>query len=484
MAELSIRKQLLAWLLIPLCSLLVLGTLFAFALAYTVANYTYDRALLNTADSVVARLRWKSGTVTVDMPPAAQAILRYSDEDKVYYQVLRQDGERISGDALIPGPILNPLSDQPGFRNANLNGVDIRIARLRCPNPHDPGDQAVLVQVAETLTGRTNLTRILFTSIVAPQIILILLGSLAVWFGIGRGLTPLRRIQQAVQTRNPQDLSPVVFDAVPVEVKPLVQSINGLLERLRGEIEAQRRFTANAAHQLRTPLAGLRTYSGLAQRITGESKVQELIEQIDRGIDRMVHLVNRLLSLAKAEPSAENIGNFIKLDLNFIASDATADLVETALSKEIDLSFEASPTPALIMGDKESLRDLAMNLIENAVLYTQSGGTVVVRVSNGSHVELTVEDNGPGIPVEERGKVFERFYRILGNDAPGSGLGLAIVREIASTHSATVQMKDGFNHNGTIICVSFAAAAGKDIRPASSASYRSVLPQTESNLPG
>ena len=459
MAELSIRKQLLTWLLIPLCSLLMLGTLFAFGLAYTVANYTYDRALLNTADSVVARLRWKNGTVTVDMPPAAQAILRYSDEDKVYYQVLRQDQVRISGDALIPGPILNPYSNQPGFRNAILNGVDIRIARLRCTNPHNAEDEAVLVQVAETLKGRNSLTQLLFTSIVAPQIILILLGSLAVWFGISRGLTPLRKIQQAVQERNPQDLSPVVFDTVPVEVKPLVQSINDLLDRLRGEIEAQRRFTANAAHQLRTPLAGLRTFSGLAQRLSGEPKVKDLIEQIDRGIDRMVHLVNRLLSLAKAEPSAENMGNFVKLDLNFIASDATADLVETALHKEIDLSFEASSAPALIMGDRESLRDLAMNLIENAVLYTHSGGTVVVRVGNGSNVELTVEDNGPGIPSDEREKVFERFYRILGNDAPGSGLGLAIVREIASTHSATIEMRTGSNNCGTFIRITFASCS-------------------------
>lgn len=457
MAELSIRKQLLAWLLIPLCSLLVLGSLFAYGLAWTVANYTYDRALLNSVDSVAARLRWNGEKVSVDMPPAAQAILRYSDEDKVYYQVLRQDESRISGDAVIPGPVLRPYSNEPGFRDAKLNGVNIRIARLRVVSPNDP-EEAVLVQVAETLTGRWNLTRVLFFSIVLPQVLLIVLGSLAVWFGIGRGLTPLSKIQQAVKQRNPQDLSPLVFATVPVEVKPLVESINELLERLRNEIEAQRRFVANAAHQLRTPLAGLRTYTGLTQRLSNEPQLRELIAQIDRGIDRMVHLVNRLLSLAKIEPSSEAMAVPARLDFNFVASDAIADLVETALAKDVDLSFESAPYPALIMGDRAALRDLASNLIENAVLYTQPGGTVVVRVQNGANVTFSVEDNGPGIPVEERERVFERFYRILGTDVAGSGLGLSIVREIALAHKAQISLKCGTGGRGTMVSVTFDTA--------------------------
>ncbi|MFN8655267.1 MAG: sensor histidine kinase N-terminal domain-containing protein [Candidatus Obscuribacterales bacterium] len=452
MAESSIRKQLLTYLLIPLCSLVVLGTLVAYGIAYTVANYTYDRALLNSADALAGRLRWKSRGVVVDMPPAAQAILRYSGEDKVYYQVLNQDQGRISGDAVIPGPVRDPLSNEPGFRDASLNGVKIRVARLRCLNPNQPED-AVLVQVAETLEGRNNLTRMLTFSIVAPQISLIVLGSLAVWLGIGRGLRPLSNIQQAVTERNPQDLSPLVFDAVPTEVKPLVQSINDLLEQLRSDLETQRRFVANAAHQLRTPLAGLRTYTGLAQRLSKDEKTNTLIEHIDQGIDRMVRLVDRLLCLARVEPSSETLHSLV--DLNFIASDSAAELIETAVAKDIDLTFQAASKPALVLGDKEALRYLASNLIENAVLYTQKGGTVSVSVSNGNGIRLSVEDDGPGISHEERKRVFERFYRVLGTDVGGSGLGLAIVREIALTHKAKVSLTDGSNGQGTLVSVSF-----------------------------
>ncbi len=452
MAELSIRKQLLTYLLIPLCSLAVLGTLFAYGIAYTVANYTYDRALLNSADALAGRLRWKDSGVAVDMPPAAQAILRYSGEDKVYYQVLRQDQSRISGDAVIPGPVRDPFSNEPGFRDAALNGVKIRVARLRCVNPNQP-DDAVLVQVAETLEGRNNLTRMLMFSIIAPQILLIVLGSLAVWFGVGRGLRPLSKIQEAVTKRNPQDLSPLVFAAVPVEVKPLVQSINDLLERLRSDIETQRRFVANAAHQLRTPLAGLRTYTGLAQRASKDKHNDSLIQHIDHGIDRMVRLVNRLLCLARVEPPVESYHN--PVDLNFIASDSTAELIEMALAKDIELTFQAAGKPAIVLGDREALRDLTSNLIENAVLYTQAGGNVSVLVSNGEGIHFTVEDDGPGIPEEERSRVFERFYRILGTPVAGSGLGLSIVREIALNHKAEVKLGSGSNGQGTLVSVSF-----------------------------
>lgn len=452
MADLSIRKQLLTYLLIPLCSLVILGGLFAYGLAFTVANYTYDRWLINSADSVVGRLRWRKTGVVVDMPPAAQAILRYSGKDKIYYQVLRQDGTRISGDVVIPGPVREPYSDVPGFRDAQLKGVPIRIARLRCVNPNNPED-AVLVQVAETLDGRIELTRTLILSIIAPQILLIILGSIAVWVGVGRALQPLRTIKDAVTVRNPQDLSPLVFDAVPVEVKPLVESINDLLDRLRRDLEAQRRFVANAAHQLRTPLAGLRTYTGLTQRVSKDERVHELVGHIDQGIDRMVRMVNSLLCLARIEPGVET--KHSRLDLNFIASDSTAELVETALAKNIELTFEPAAKPALVTGNKEALRDLATNLIENAVLYTPPGGSVSVRVSNGNGIFLSVEDDGPGIPEAEKGRVFERFYRILGSDVPGSGLGLAIVREIAYAHNATVDISSGHDAKGTLVSVSF-----------------------------
>lgn len=451
----SIRKQLLIWLLVPLSVLLVFSSVFAYFLADTVSNYCHDRALVKSAMAVAARLEWgQNHDVSVDMPPAAQAILRFSDEDQVYYQVLRQDQTRISGDAVIPGPLLNPGSKEPTFRDCKLEGVPIRIARIRSVNPNS-ADDAVYVQVAETLSGRDNITRILLASIITPQILLIALSSIAVWFGIGKGLTPLKTIEKSVIDRNPHDLSPLVFSRVPVEVEPLVESINDLLERLRREIESQQRFVANAAHQLRTPLAGLRTYVDVTSRLSTDVRILQLLNKIDCGIDRMAHLVNRLLSLAKAEPQKKlNIGKTL-VDLNLIANSSTASFLETAISKGISLTFHPAPAGAFVTGNIDALQDLTSNLIENAVFYTHAGGNVSVRVSNDDGIKFSVEDDGPGIPMEERERVFERFYRILGTGVSGSGLGLSIVQEIAQAHNALVYLGDGPQNHGTLVRVDF-----------------------------
>lgn len=453
MVKLSIRKQLLGWLLVPLSILLVFSSVFAYILADAVSNYCHDRALVKSAMAVAGRLEWEPNGVSVDMPPAAQAILRFSDEDKVYYQVLRQDETRISGDAVIPGPLLRPFSKEPTFRDTKLNGVPIRVARIRSVNPNAASEE-VHVQVAETLKGRDNLTRLLLASMIIPQILLIALSSIAVWFGIGKGLTPLKTIEMSVTRRNPHDLSPLVFASVPSEVQPLVESINDLLDRLRHEIETQQRFVANAAHQLRTPLAGLRTYVDVTGRISTDERVIALIEKIDCGVDRMTHLVDRLLSLAKAEPKKEKVLDK-RVDLNFIASNSALSFVEAARSKNIDLDFCSCPEAAWIMGNREALHDLISNLIENAVFYTPSGGSVSVRVSMNDGVDLIVEDDGPGIPEEERKRVFERFYRILGTGVAGSGLGLSIVQEVAAAHHAEVHLGAGRQNKGTKVRVTF-----------------------------
>lgn len=443
--------------MVPLSVLFVCSSVFAYFLATFVANYTHDRALVRSATAVAARLEWGDSGVTVDMPPAAQAILRFSDEDKIYYQVLRQDQTRISGDAVIPGPLLNPESRTPTFRDTTLDGVPIRITRIRCVNPNSPNspNEAVHVQVAETLSGRDSITRLLFSSMIVPQILLIAMSSGIVWFGIGKGLMPLKTIEKSVANRSPQDLSPLVFSSVPAEVQPLVTSINVLLDRLRAEIEAQQRFVANAAHQLRTPLAGLRTYVDVTGRVATDKQVTSLLQKIDCVIDRMAHLVDRLLCLAKAEPVN---GRFLQkklVDLNDVVSAAATTFVETAQAKDINLTFQPSGEAAMVVGNSASLEDLTSNLIENAVLYTPCGGSVSVRVSKSRGVRLIVEDDGPGIPKAEQKKVFERFYRILGSNVDGSGLGLSIVQEVAAAHDAVVHLEEPQNRTGTIVQVDF-----------------------------
>lgn len=460
-AETSIRNQLLSWLLFPLCTICCVTAGLGYFLASSYANDTFDRELLNTADSVIARLRLDPIRVWVDMPPAAQAILRHNYRDKVYFQVLQRDGTRISGDAILPAPI-GPLdSTEPRFRNARLNGEDVRMVRVKVDVPHI-SNQSLLVQVAQTLNSRQQMTQHLLLSIVLPQMLLIVLGVMCVSFGVTRGLRPLKALEHALSMRSPLDLTPVTSGVTPTEVRPLVDAINDLLRRLRDDIEYQHRFVANAAHQFRTPLAGLKTYIYAAKRLPSEEKMQTILERIESGTDRMTHLANKLLVLAKSEPAGALEGQFENIDLNFVASETTAEFASEALPKNLELCFVGSDKPAMIYGDATDLAELTSNLIENAVLYTQPGGSVTVRVSNGNAVKLTVQDNGPGIPMEERERVFERFYRVLGTEVPGSGLGLPIVKEIASTHKALVEIESGTLGVGTCVTVTFPSMAPKD----------------------
>ncbi len=450
----SIKKDLLMWLLLPLCSLCVISTAVAYMLASSFANDAYDRNLINTADSIAARVRVGSnGTFVIDLPPPAQAILRHThSDDRLYYQVLTPDLVRLAGDAL-PTQRSHLDSVIPRLRYARFNGETLRVARIRIPLEQKP-DQIILVQAAESLKGRTDLTHQILVSILLPQILLVVFGAIAVSFGVRKGLAPLGDLTSAVVERSKSDLHPLDDAIAPLEAQPLANAINDLLGRLRADLESQRRFVANAAHQLRTPLAGVKTYVEIMQRSqTASDNSKNLLTQIDKGIDRMSHLVNRLLALAKADPHA--IFAFTEVDLNLIASEATSELIGQALENQIELGLGPATAPAIIKGDPSNLKELVTNLVENAIIYTPAGGSVFVSVVSGDGISLVVQDTGPGIPAEEREQVFERFYRILGTQVDGSGLGLAIVKEIAATHDARVCLEDGEGDTGTKAIVKF-----------------------------
>jgi two-component system sensor histidine kinase TctE len=246
---------------------------------------------------------------------------------------------------------------------------------------------------------------------------------------------------------------------VPREAQPLVDAINGLLARLGSALAAHRRFVANAAHQLRTPLAGLHTQAELALRETEPGAVRRSLEQLHQAAGRAAHLVSQLMALARLEPRSGRPLQGELLDLNGLARAATSRWVPQALARGIDLGFEASPTPVRLLGDRLLLEELLGNLIDNAVRYTPAGGQATVRVENGSSAVLSVEDNGPGIPEAERPQMLERFERgSSAGQSEGSGLGLAIVREIASTHGADVRLEAGRDGSGTCVRITFPAA--------------------------
>ncbi len=454
----SIRRQLLCWLLIPVTVILGVDTMIANIMAVEFANDAYDESLIDSAGAVASRLNFVDKKPQLDLSKTALSFLKSNQENTIYYQILDSSGKTIAGDNSIPAPSGDLSASEPDVRSGKIGKSKVRIASIIASSP-DKKDY-VIVQVAETTQNRQDLIKTIILMILLPQLAIIALTSLVIWFGVRRGLIPLRNLENSVSRRSPADLKPLNEAGTPKEVKPLVVSINRLLFQIREDREAQKRFIANAAHQLRTPLAGLKTQSQLALRENDPAELHHAVKLMGSSAERANRLVNQLLSLAQLEPSRAT--RLVPIKLDGLARSATSEMAPLASAKNIDLGFESYAPDAVIDGDADILFEMMINLIENAIIYTPENGKVTVSLSvtdsssvSGSLV-FAVEDNGPGIEEEERDRVFERFYRVLGNGASGSGLGLAIVREIVDKHGASVRIMSGSENQGTRIVVRFA----------------------------
>ncbi len=470
----SIRKQLLGWLLIPIFTLCLVSGIVSYIIAIQITTDAYDAALSESARELANRLRIEEGQIVLDLPPAALEIFKEDKVDKSYYLAFDDQGKLIGGDAdffpSVSRLLTKPFRGISRFYDGRINHTDVRIACMRTAVPDQPNRKAT-IYVAETVLKRQALINEILGAVVVPQLCVISLATFAIWFGVARGLAPLESVRQAIAKRNPWDLRPVKEVRAPVEIQPLVSAIDDLLTRLNEDIESQHRFVANAAHQLRTPLAGLKTQIELGIRSEDKSDLGNILKQVNNSVDNVTRLVNQLLSLAKLEPASAWLIKQTDVDLNPVIKEATSDLVPAAVSKDIDLGFEGCEEAAIVKGDKSSIRELVTNLVDNAIRYTQPGGKVTVKLAvidaseeqakSLNAVDLSVEDNGPGIPLPEREKVFERFYRVLGNNVPGSGLGLAIVKEIVQAHDAKVWIDTGENGIGTITNVRFPVSISK-----------------------
>jgi two-component system sensor histidine kinase TctE len=380
-------------------------------------------------------------------------ILRADDTDTIYYQVIGTHGELVSGDGDFPIPPEDDKSSlgEMHLRDDKMHGVNIRVAyewvKVDLPNA-----KPVLVQVGETLEKRSVLATEIIKGVLLPQLVILPLVILLVWLALGHGIEPLNALGERIRQRKPDDMSPLEGNYVPKEIAPLVASFNDLLTRLKDSIATQKRFLADAAHQLKTPLAGLRMQADLAQR--EGSNTQELkksLQLIGRASIRATHTVNQLLSLARAESGNTSIAR-APCNMVEIAQSVIQDSLPHAMEKHIDLGYEgvnADSRGVRILGNATLLKELVRNLVDNAMNYTPSSaenpGVITVRVlSNtaGKVVALQVEDSGPGIPAAEREQIFRPFYRALGTQVDGSGLGLAIVMEVARLHSAMVNVQD------------------------------------------
>ena len=463
----SLRRHLTYWLLGPLLLLVAAGSFVSYRIALNAANRAYDSALLDPALAIASHLKRSGTRLELDLPSIAIEALRIDTEDRVYYQVLGPGGDLIAGTPRLPAP---PELLHPGehiYYDATLEGERVRIAARAVKV--ETG--TAIVQVAETLIKRDKLVLELLVASTVPQVLIAFAAVALLWLGIGLGLRPLDRLRGEIAARSPRDLRPFSERDKPQEVGSLIAALNQLLSRLNAAIASQQRFIANAAHQLRTPLAGLKTHAELARREPSTSELRSLLDMIAGETQRTSHLVNQLLTLARAEPGETPSGQ--PVNLHEIVGRDVRDWVQRALGKNIDLGFELED--AWTLGEPLLLRELAANLLDNALAYTQSGGSVTVRtgVRNGESV-LEVEDNGPGIPEAEREKVFERFYRVAATGGEGCGLGLSIVSEIAGRHNARVELALPAGGRGTLIRAVFPRLAAQAAQPAPTPSTRAV----------
>ena len=454
----SLFGEILDWMLTPLLLLWPISLALTWLVAQNLANKPFDRALVYNVQALAQFIQvGPRQRARFSLPQPASELLRADDADNVYYQVLGPKGEFLSGERELPPPA--PLEgdegarqafDEPHLRDAEFRGLPVRIAHLWVPVADSP--TPALVQVAETREKRSVLAAEIIKGVMLPQFAILPLAVLLVWLALVRGIRPLSALASRIRARKPDDLSPLDESAVPQEVGPLVGSVNDLLTRLKDSIATQKRFLADAAHQLKTPLAGLRMQADLAQREDASADdLKQSLQQIGHASVRATHTVNQLLALARAEAGGAVMAQQ-PCDLAQLTIDVVREAVPQAMDKQIDLGYDgpAPGAPELtLLGNPTLLREMIRNLVENAIHYTpstpESPGVVTARLRVepfSRALAVQVEDNGPGIPPAERASVFQPFYRALGTNVHGSGLGLPIVQEIAAQHRAEVSVDD------------------------------------------
>jgi two-component system sensor histidine kinase TctE len=437
----SIRQKLFNWLLILLLPLLILGKFYAYYMASYFANLAYDRTLFRVALALADQVEVRNGQMVVDLPQSTLNLIEYDKDDWIYYQIQDQYRHLLIGDEKLLPPKRMPAPGKHVYYNAKLDGKELRIVAFNLPLDGTSASGNATILIGETTTKREIMANEILTVMLIPQVILVILLILLVYVGIKRGLISLDQLKEQIARRLPHDTRAIEEQSAPQEIQPLVHAMNDLLIKVKGAVDEKHQFIANAAHQLKTPLAGLKIQAEAALREQDIASVQHALQQISTASDNLGRLANQLLSLARAEPNQYSDKDFSEVDLIQLVNEVTADWVPKALEKAIDLGVNCSLNKLMLNGNPVLLHELLNNLIDNAIRYSPRGSKITVGLQSlDGQVILSVQDNGPGIANSEQDKVFERFYRVLGTDENGCGLGLAIVREISHQHQAQVQL--------------------------------------------
>jgi two-component system sensor histidine kinase TctE len=442
----SLRGRLLGRLAILLALLLMISSLSAYFNGRQVADTAYDRTLLASARTIAAGLSASDGTLRADVPYIALDTFAYDSAGRIYYQVLDIQGRLTSGyEDLPPPPANTPLTrDYPAlarFYDSQYRGQSVRVVSLLQP-VSEPGMTGMAeIRVAETEQARESMARSLLADTLLRLFLLAVGALIMVWWVVSVALRPLERLRAAVEERQADDLRSLPRVTIQRELFPLVNALNQFTVRLRTLFERQAQFIADAAHELRTPLAALKARLELGLREQEPDQWRTTLVEAQKNTDRLAHLANQLLSLARIESGAQAIaeGGAEYIELGSLARDLGVALAPLAYKRGVALELEAEAA-VWVKGEPTLLNELLSNLIDNALAHTPEHGTVIIKVLTPCILE--VEDDGPGIPAEARAQVFERFHR-LDPQRGGAGLGLAIVGEICRAHQATITLHDG-----------------------------------------
>lgn len=449
----TLRTEILIRLITPVLLFVVFETITSYIVTRHYVDEAYDRWLLDSAGSLMQEIKVKRGVIYAELPPAALSIFKWDEFDKTYFKIIGENQGMIAGDSFVPEPFDESTDwSKPVFFNDTIRGEPVRGVSVLVVRDDIP--EILFVHVAETLNKRRNMMMdILLADLIPPMLLAIVIG-FYMRKAVYRGLNPLRELADEIARRSPKDLSPIPETHVFAEVRTLTDTINALLKRLDGAIASQQRFIANAAHQLRTPLAGLKLQSERALREDNLVAMKPALIQIQSSADRVSHIISQLLALAKSGAIESGLV-LTQLDLLALVREVSSEWAPKALQRHIELSFEGPKKAVYIDGNEVLLRELLVNLLDNAVCYGRENGIIDVRIKPGRSPILTVEDDGPGIPEAELDKIFERFYRIPGSPGDGCGLGLAIVKEIADLHQAELFLGKSKRTGGTKIDVLF-----------------------------
>ncbi|HEX6959897.1 MAG TPA: sensor histidine kinase N-terminal domain-containing protein [Ferrovibrio sp.] len=455
----SLRIYLLCWLLLPLACIAGLNVWSTHQSSRRIADTVTDRTLIASARSIAEQASMAQGVIDISVPPAALEMFNTGHGDSVYYRVESRQGRLLAGYPDLPLPPLPAAAAHPAFYSGAYRDRPLRLVAMTQPVVGAGAASPILVVVGATLNSHDEMLQELWIGAVGQQLTLLLGAALLVVIGLNRGLAPLLRLRNAVLKRGRDDLAPFAVNAVQRELRPLVEALNLYMQRVQQQMAAQRRFVSNAAHQLKTPLTLLNTQATFALRAADEVERQDSLRALLSNTRQTARLANQLLTLARAEPGSRRPRHDV-IDLQAAARQVLEQYADAAIEKQLDLSLTETKEPVRVRGDGTMIREMLVNLIDNALRYTPPGGAVAVSVERRDQIcILRIGDTGPGIPPAERERVFERFYRLPEAAGEGSGLGLAIVREICMTAGGAVRLLDPPGGRGTLVEVTLPAAA-------------------------